>query len=108
MSGAARPGPAIRLPTLTEVVEVVEGWPAPPSPMTDAALDEAQLTARILASLQQKIDLMLEYRLRELLAPTLARAADLVIREARDELATTLRDLVERAVAQELARRHPR
>ena len=55
--------------------------------------------------LQRQVDLMLEYRLREVLTPLLARAADNVVRDARSQLASTLRDMVERAVADELARR---
>jgi hypothetical protein len=105
MSTDGRVEPPQALPTLTEVVELPsagEGAAAEP------ALDEAALTARILAAVQQKVDLMLEYRLREALTPSLARAADLVLREAREELAATLRDVVERAVAQEAARRRSR
>ena len=37
---------------------------------------------------------MLEHRLREALAPVLARATDALVREARNELAATLRDVV--------------
>jgi len=59
---------------------------------------------RVLADLQRQVDLMLEYRLREALTPLLARATDSVIRDARGELASTLRDIVARAVAQEMAR----
>ena len=116
------PVPRQHVPTLTEVVE----WPqpAPPvaaaapalSPLTSAAASassshvaetvpsEAQLVQRVLADLQRQTDLMLDYRLREVLTPLLARATDNLIREARGELASTLRDMVARAVAQELAR----
>ena len=59
----------------------------------------------MLADLQRQLDLMLEVRLREALAPVLARAADTLIRDARKELTATLRDAVARSVAQELARR---
>ena len=48
---------------------------------------------------------MLEVRLREALAPVLARVADALVRDARKELTTALRDVVARAVAEELARR---
>ena len=58
----------------------------------------------MLIDLQRQMDLMLDYRLREILTPLLARAADGIVREARSELASTLRDVVERAVALELAR----
>jgi aspartate oxidase len=54
------------------------------------------------------MDLMLDYRLREILTPLLTRAADSVVREARSELASTLRDVVARAVAQELTRHRTR
>ncbi|MBC7730481.1 MAG: hypothetical protein H7306_01095 [Bacteriovorax sp.] len=69
---------------------------------------EEQVVERVLADLQRQVDLMLEYRLREALTPLLARAADSVIRDARGELASTLRDVVARAVAQELARHRNR
>lgn len=114
------------VPTLTEVVD----WPAVsrlsgviPSldRPTDTAMmehgaaeppiilpSEEQLVRRVLADLQRQVDLMLEYRLREALTPLLARAADSVIRDARGELALTLRDVVARAVAQEMARHRNR
>lgn len=123
--------PPERVPTLTEVV----AWPAPP-PVTNAELpavdagidglataigvdapagsparsvpDADQLTERVLVDLQRQIDLMLDYRLREVLTPLLTRAVDGVVREARGELASTLRDVVARAVAQELARHRTR
>ena len=66
--------------------------------------DEAELRQRVLADLQRQVDLMLEVRLREALAPLLARATDALVRDARNELAATLREMVTRAVAQELAR----
>ncbi len=67
-------------------------------------LNEAQLTQRILADVQRQVDLMLEFRVREALMPALARATEGLVREARSELATTLKDVVTRAVSQELAR----
>lgn len=124
------PMPPQRVPTLTEVVV----WPqslraaaaAGATDATDAAdaaaaraepaelaepaeplavlPTEAQLVQRVLVDLQRQLDLMLEYRLREVLTPLLARATDNLIREARTELAATLRDVVARAVARELAR----
>ncbi|MGZ5133101.1 MAG: hypothetical protein ACXWCU_06555 [Caldimonas sp.] len=62
----------------------------------------------MLADLQRQIDLMLDVRLREALAPVLSRAADALVRDARKELTTTLRDAVARAVAQEMASRRGR
>lgn len=123
----AHPAPA-RLPTLTEVMQEGRGVPAlrrvseaaaPPVPerAAEAAaaadpggtpVDEARIVEAVLSGLQQRVDLMLEYRLREALAPLLARATDAILQEARAELAHTLRDVAARAVSQELARRRLR
>ncbi len=81
--------------------------PAVPTP-TPAPINETQLVQHVLADLQRQIDLMLEVRLREALAPVLARATDTLIRDARKELTVALRDAVTRAVAQELSRREDR
>jgi hypothetical protein len=81
--------------------------PAPPSPQPPA-VDEAELVSSILVDLQRQLDLMLEVRLREVLAPVLSRAADALIRDARKELTATLREAVGRSVAQELHRRRDR
>ena len=118
---AHEPVPPQHVPTLTEVVE----WPPPavaasplglpspsqspsPSPssgqLAETVPGESQLVQRVLADLQRQTDLMLDYRLREVLTPLLARATDNLIREARGELAVTLRDMVARAVALEMAR----
>jgi hypothetical protein len=91
--------PPPSVPVLTEVVPL-----APLAPARAAAVDEQALTEQVLQTLQRQIDLMLEYRLREVLAPLLAKAADGLVRDARTELAGTLREVVARAVAQELAR----
>ena len=92
------------LPVLTEELEPVAGASRPPA-VELSALDARAIEEEVMAELSQRIDLMFEYRLREALAPTLARAAELLIREAREEVALTLRDVVSRAVAQQLARR---
>ena len=131
MNEPEEPVPPQHVPTLTEVVEwpqplqpVVGAAPAlsaasaapSPSPLPslssssssgslgETVPSEAQLVQRVLADLQRQTDLMLDYRLREVLTPLLARATDNLIREARGELALTLRDMVTRAVAQEMAR----
>jgi hypothetical protein len=97
------------LPTLTEVVDVAEAteatvpmqlYPAEQAPV----IDEETLVERVLADVSRQVELMLEYRLRETLTPVLARATDALVREARNELAQTLRDVIARSVAQELAR----
>ena len=102
------PSPGVKPPA-----PVVEPTPPPiqtPGPPTTPPLqvDEAQVMRRVLSELQKQVDLVLEVRLRELLAPVLSRAADALIRDARKELTTAMRDAVSRAIAQELARRQER
>ncbi|SRR5258706_1190416 len=94
--------PPDKVPTLTEVVGHHGDGPAP------APLNEAELAQRVLANVQRQVDLMLEQRLREAMGPVLARLADALLRETRNELASTLRDMVSRAVAQELSRHRDR
>jgi hypothetical protein len=129
--GAQPPG---RVPTLTEVVNLppasssglppghaaeampleadVIGSPLARSEAMVASnsppLNEELIVQRVLADVQRQVDLVLEYRLREILLPILSRAADGVVRDARAELASTLREVVARAVAQELSRHRGR
>ena len=106
---ATQPNPS-RVPTLTEEVQVAPEAAEPVLPArAEADLDgAAALTQAVLEDVQRQVDLMLEYRLRDAMAPALARASDGLIRELRHELAATLRDLVEKAVAQALARQRGR
>jgi hypothetical protein len=117
---ALPPVPPGRVPTLTEVVAWPTGNPeadgspaadvhaAVPAQAAPSALAHAQLTERVLADVQRQIDLMLDYRLREVLTPLLSRMADNLVRDARTELASTLREVVSLAVAQELSRHRVR
>lgn len=68
------------------------------------AINEEALVQRVLVDVQRQIDLMLEHRLRESLAPALARLTESLVREVRNDLASTLRDVVSKAVAQEITR----
>ena len=110
MTPDAPPPPPRRVPTLTEVVKteppVAPAGVEPVAPATPSA--EEQIVQRVLADVQRQVDLMLEQRLREALAPALARLTDALLRETRRELASTLQDLVARAVAQELSRHRGR
>jgi len=101
-AGAAadsRPEPAAdRTLTLSELADPavpLDGW---------MAVAETQITQQVLTDVQRQVDRMFEYRVREVLGPVLARLTDQFIEDARRELATTLRDVVRRAVAQELSR----
>ena len=120
-----RPRPPASVPTLTEVVAlpprpVASGGAARPgtaAPMAEAATPPAvpppdtrllptedELRQRVLEAVQQQVELVLEYRVRELMSPILARTADTLVREARAELARSLREIVSRAVVAELRR----
>jgi hypothetical protein len=121
---ADRSAPPQRVPVLTEVVLLSEPEPidipidepaAAPEPesLPVQAQElpfnvEEQLIERVWADLQRQVDLMLEYRLRETLAPILSRATESMVRDTRQQLASTLRDVVARAVAQELSRHRGR
>ena len=96
-----RPVPPLRVPTLTEVVEFET---APSSPAATEPSDSGDLHARILAQVQRQLDASFESRLREAIAPALARCADGLIRDLQDEIASTLHGLVARAVEHERAR----
>lgn len=119
--------PARHVPTLTEVVEPllpVPGAPpfVPPLPAAQAipppavaaptaqpavapsAADEQALVERVLNELQRQIEPVLEQRLRETLAPTLALVAEMLVHDSRDQLTGVLRDMAARAVADALAR----
>lgn len=133
MNGISRPHPA-QVPTLTEIIEeqvqppnlqparpplsldalpvlgeVVSPSPEQPPHTTQPqsvppAVTEAQLAHRVLSDVQRQIDSMLEFRLKEAMAPLLARHTEAIARDLRDELNRTLKDVVARSVAQELAK----
>ena len=71
-------------------------------------IDEDELAQRVLLDVQRQIDRMFEFRVRESVGPAFARLIEAFMQETRDELAGTLRDVVRRAVAQELARHRSR
>jgi hypothetical protein len=101
-----QPPPGTPLPTLTEVVEMPAA--SPDAPQETTPTDEAALVQRVLAAVQQRVDLVLEQRIREVLAPAWARLADEIIEQARAELPGTLREVVAQAVEQVLAERELR
>ena len=67
-------------------------------------IDEAQLAQRVLSAVQKQIDGMIEFRLREALAPILARHSEALVRDLHEELNRTMRDVVARSVSQEMAK----
>lgn len=90
--------PVADLPVLQTVVP--EPVPEPVMP----EINEAQLAARVLGDVQRQLDGMLDFRLREAIAPILARHSEALVRDLREELSNTMRDVVARSVAQELAK----
>ena len=67
-------------------------------------LQAALFVEPLLEGIVHQLDRVLERRVRDAIEPELARLAERVVQAARDEVAIGLRELVERAVAQELAR----
>jgi len=67
-------------------------------------VSEAQLSHRVLTDVQRQIDSMLEFRLRESMQPLLAQFTETLMQDLRDELSRTMRDVVTRAVAQEMSK----
>jgi hypothetical protein len=98
----AAPQPPVAPVVASPCVEVTSGpLPAPRQPVVDV---EA-VVGQVLSELMPRIDMLLESRLREALAPALARAADGLIRDTRLNLAVAVRDLVQEAVDRALQRR---
>lgn len=105
-----------RVPTLTEVVSdlpVAPPLPLPPPVEADIApeplsagapTEEDRVAEQVLADLQPRIDALFEHRLRDALAPRLARVQATLVDEMRVEVAAALREIVAQAVAEQLAR----
>lgn len=124
-SSALPPG---QLPKLTEVLDaerrakshemapmaeanlVPEMAPTAPAALRGpgTGFDEALFTQQLLAELQQQIDAQLEQRLRDGLAPALARVENELVAELRQDLSAALPEMVAHAVAKALARRRER
>lgn len=67
-------------------------------------ISEAQLAQRVLADVQRQIDGMLDFRLKEAIGPLLAKHSEALVRDLREELSRTMRDVVARSVTQEMAK----
>jgi hypothetical protein len=82
---------------------------AAPTPFDPTAeIDEDALFLDVLAEVRTQVDRLLDYRLREAMAPVVERAVELLIQDAKAELSITLHDVLRRAVAQVIARNRPR
>lgn len=107
-----------RVPTLTEVIIDLPadktGAPAtaprgdaqvaPETLMAEAMMQETRIVSKVIERLQPRIDVLFEHRLREALAPTMARIYSALADEMRKELSRKLREAVEQAVNEELGR----
>ena len=81
-------------------------WPEHLPTLTDEwrrGSDSDRLIAQVLATLQRQIEPMLDNQLHAALAPALARAAEMVVHELRQELTRTLHEMVRTAVQRALA-----
>ena len=87
------------VPTLTEVV----GTAAEPKPAAGPVLSQEQ----IIEGVMQRIDLVLERRLREAIAATVLEQTRSIAPMLRDEIEEVVRQTVSQAVADELASRRP-
>ena len=106
LPNAARNTELVDPPTASAQVHESEAPAAATAAAPEAS--EEPLIDRVLADLLRHADLMLEYRLREALTPALARLSETLRRAVRQDFAATMRDVVARAVGQELARRRGR
>ncbi|HRI17173.1 MAG TPA: hypothetical protein PL196_01505 [Burkholderiaceae bacterium] len=117
------------LPTLTEVIDLPVLQPivedaatvatdlasppqeplaeaqAPQPAVPAATLDVDGVVSEVYEALRREAEPMLDVRLREAIEPAVERVVQGLVVELRAELAATLRDLVERAVGDVLARR---
>jgi hypothetical protein len=67
-------------------------------------INESHLAQRVLTDVQRQVDGMLEFRLKEAMSPILAKHSEALVRALREELSRTMRDVVARSVAQEVAK----
>ena len=85
------------VPTLTEVVH---SGPVPLAPSSPPALSQDQLAQRVL----QRVDLVLDRRVREAIAAVVIERTDQLVPLLRDRLEAVVRQAVAEAVAEEIAR----
>ena len=98
------PAPATDAPASSEAPLRIESDVAPAPLLASALLQEARIAEQVLVRLQPQIDVLFEHRMRDALAPHLTRLTTALADEARRQLATVLREVVARAVSEEVAR----
>lgn len=122
VSSSALPPSSDRLPVLTEVVSAglrpepltdrdihtVTGVRKSPPPPTLSDLEESLLIQSVLLSLQKQTDRLVDFRVRELMEPVLQNMVNHLVKDIQMGLQETIKDVVAKAVAQELAKQRQR
>jgi hypothetical protein len=85
------------IPSVSALLAAVE-------PSVEAQQAQQRLVADILLDVQAQVDASFEARLRDALVPLLARAAETMLLETREQFSALLREVVAQAVAEQLAR----
>jgi FixJ family two-component response regulator len=94
------------VPTLTDVVHSVDQF-SPAQPYADVQHDPVQLEDQIVHRVMQRVDLVLERRLREAVAQVILSHTQALGPRLREEIELVVRESVSQAVAQELPQRNP-
>jgi uncharacterized membrane-anchored protein YjiN (DUF445 family) len=107
--GTARSGTDEAIPMLTEIVQVPR-YNAEDLPETLTQVDWAELGERVRENVTERLlrrsDALLDNQLRGTLQVVLDRAAETLASELQASLAQMIRDIVARAVTEELTRLH--
>ncbi len=94
------PAAAVNYPARSSVGEQAVA----PRAEQDWRMLERKITERVLHQIFQRVDFMIEHRVKESLAEILQAATDELVKDVRRGLKVTLEDVIKRAVAQEIAR----
>ena len=92
------------VPTLTDVVHQAEHF-SPAQPQTNLQHNPEQLEDQIVHRVMQRVDLVLERRLREAVAQVILSHTQALGPRLREEIELVVRESVSQAVAQELPQR---
>lgn len=96
------------VPTLTDVVRLVDYTSSKPQPFNnDIQQNAVQLEDQIVHRVMQRVDLVLERRLREAVAQVILSHTQALGPRLREEIELVVRESVSQAVAQELPQRNP-
>ena len=96
------------VPTLTDVVHLASHMIEPPLDKPDIEFlhNALQIEDQIVHRVMQRVDLVLERRLREAVAQVILSQTQTLAPRLREEIELVVRESVSQAVAQELPQRH--